>query len=366
MPFSGGGLELDILIWGIGEKTRQVLETGISGGARIIGVVCPNSVHGKGQWDGLPLYSPEDMPDKYDVLFVIEAADEKTLDQFEKMGISSDKLCFFQPPVKCLVNKRENFKKCASILQQQALIMVPGYGEDEEHNFVKNDLLRYNQMHPRESMRYDEKERKFIYADKYAEAGEIKNYFWQDLWAAQLIYKNNPGKHYDIGSRVDGFIAHLLSFRKDVTLIDIRPLEKTVPGLGFICADATNLEGIEDDSIESLSALCSLEHFGLGRYGDEIDPEACFKAFDAIQRKVMPGGMAYISVPVGREHVEFNAHRIFKATTIIDAFSQMELVRFDAADTNELKRDVDIHQYDDRADSGCRVFGLFQFRKREK
>ena len=74
----------------------------------------------------------------------------------------------------------------------------------------------------------------------------------------------------------------LLSFRKNVILIDIRPLGKEIDGLEFIKADATNLENIDDNSIESISALSSIEHFGLGRYGDEVDPEACFKCFEAI------------------------------------------------------------------------------------
>ena len=60
-----------------------------------------------------------------------------------------------------------------------------------------------------------------------------------------------------------------------------------------------------------MSALCSLEHLGLRRYGDKIDPEACFKCFDAIQKKARKGGKLYISVPIGKECVEFNAHLFF-------------------------------------------------------
>ena len=52
-----------------------------------------------------------------------------------------------------------------------------------------------------------------------------------------------------------------------------------------------------------MSALCSLEHFGLGRYGDAIDPEACFKCFDQIQKKLKKGGNLYISLPVGQAHL---------------------------------------------------------------
>ena len=71
----------------------------------------------------------------------------------------------------------------------------------------------------------------------------------------------------------------------DVTMIDVRDFPKQVEGLRTIIDDATTLKQVSDGSIGSLSALCSLEHFGLGRYGDSIDPEGCFKCFMSIQKK---------------------------------------------------------------------------------
>lgn len=118
--------------------------------------------------------------------------------------------------------------------------------------------------------------------------------------AKKIIHKQ-PNEHYDIGSRVDGFIAHLLSgLDAKITIIDIRPLSIQVPNLKFIQANATNLDGIEDNSIESLSSLHAVEHFGLGRYGDPIDPDACFKAMESLQRVVKQNGILYFSVPIGK------------------------------------------------------------------
>ena len=112
-------------------------------------------------------------------------------------------------------------------------------------------------------------------------------------------------------------------------MIDIRPLSQKVEGLNFIQADATNLEGIADDSIISLSSLCAPEHFGLGRYGDPVDPEACFKALKSMQRVLSRGGHLYISVPVGEfSGVAFNAHRIFKPDLIIETLDKLKLVDF--------------------------------------
>ena len=146
-------------------------------------------------------------------------------------------------------------------------------------------------------------------------------------------------------------------------LIDIRPLDIDIPGLEFVQCDATTLDTIEDGSLISLSALCSLEHFGLGRYGDPIDPEACFICFSAIERKLVLDGVAYISVPVGYEHVEFNAHRVFAPTTIINAFPKCKLLEFSVTDGSGLKHDVSPQKYEQGGD-GASIFGFFVFQKR--
>ena len=132
----------------------------------------------------------------------------------------------------------------------------------------------------------------------------------------------------------------------------------------FTCADATNLNTFADNSIESLSALCSLEHFGLGRYGDEIDPDACYKCFNAIRHKVKKEGNIYLSVPVGMEHIEFNAHRVFFASTIVDNFPGFDLVEYSCTHNGYIEYNVDIHKYDNDDSLGGTRFGLFHFMKR--
>ena len=153
------------------------------------------------------------------------------------------------------------------------------------------------------------------------------HYFHQDLWAARKIFVDRPSEHLDIGSRMDGFIAHLLPFMP-VTVVDIRPMTSNIAGLTFFQDDATELRNIPDESIRSLSTLHAAEHFGLGRYTDPIDPKACFKLMASLQRVLSPTGRLYFSVPVGRERVEFNAHRVFAPQTILQHFSQLRLISF--------------------------------------
>jgi SAM-dependent methyltransferase len=200
-----------------------------------------------------------------------------------------------------------------------------------------------------------------ILTDRESAAGTARgHYFHQDLWAAKKIYEARPTEHIDIGSRVDGFIAHLLVFRH-VKIIDIRKLPDTVPGLTFIQADATNLDPFADNSVESMSSLHAIEHFGLGRYGDPIDPNACFKAMRAMARVLRPGGQLYVSVPIGKERLEFNAHRVFSTHTILNAFTNLSLMSFAAVDDGgDFHNPADVNAFE----SSLFSCGMFEFVKR--
>jgi hypothetical protein len=72
-----------------------------------------------------------------------------------------------------------------------------------------------------------------IFLDKTDQSGKARGqYFYQDLHVSNLIYKANPKRHVDVGSRIDGFIAHLATFRA-VDVIDIRPFECKIPSSRF-------------------------------------------------------------------------------------------------------------------------------------
>jgi SAM-dependent methyltransferase len=190
------------------------------------------------------------------------------------------------------------------------------------------DWLRYRKLNPPPTLQIGLRYATPMLADRYANAGSASgHYFYQDLWAARNIYERRPAKHLDIGSRIDGFVAHLLTFMP-VTIVDIRPLESNIQGLTFLQDDATKLSKLPSNSVHSLSSLHVAEHFGLGRYSDPIDPEACFRFMESLERVLAPGGRLYFSVPVGRERVEFNAHRVFSPKTILDRFSCLRLEQF--------------------------------------
>lgn len=162
--------------------------------------------------------------------------------------------------------------------------------------------------------------------DRHEEGGMTKNeYFWQDLIVARKIYAEKPVKHVDIGSRVDGFVAHVASFR-DIEVFDVRPIASSVPGIIFRHADLMQLSGIFDEYCDSLSCLHALEHFGLGRYGDPLNSKGFQLGLISMARMIKIGGSFYLSVPVGRERVEFNANWIFDPSSIISVASDVGLL----------------------------------------
>jgi len=144
------------------------------------------------------------------------------------------------------------------------------------------------------------------------ESGNAKGvYFNQDLSVAQRIFENNPSKHVDVGSRIDGFVAHVASFR-DIEVLDIRPLSSCIKHVVFRQLDL--MHELPKEFVEytdSLSCLHTLEHFGLGRYGDAIDANGHVQGFENLSRLLKRGGRFYLSVPLGELRVEFNAHRVF-------------------------------------------------------
>ena len=134
-------------------------------------------------------------------------------------------------------------------------------------------------------------------------------YFYQDCWAFERIIKRNPASHVDVGSHHK--YVGLLSKVIPVIMVDVRPLSLAMDSLKFLQASILNLP-FKDGSVASLSSLCVIEHIGLGRYGDILDPQGSEKAIKELKRVISPGGDLYISVPIDDLNTTFfNAHRAF-------------------------------------------------------
>ena len=112
----------------------------------------------------------------------------------------------------------------------------------------------------------------------------------------------------DIGSRVDGLVAHVASFRK-IDVLDIRELRISYKkNISVITKDLLEINSSEI-RYDSISSVGCIAHIGLGRYGDKIDVEGDKKALKIISKILNENGMLYLAVPTGKEKVVFNSHR---------------------------------------------------------
>ena len=205
-----------------------------------------------------------------------------------------------------------------------------------------------------------------ILIDKYDSSGQMKGaYFYQDLLVAQKIHQNSPTLHVDIGSRTDGFVAHVASFRK-IEVLDIRSNQSPDPNITFRQADLMQLPEDMEAYCDSISSLHAIEHFGLGRYGDPIDANGYLKAIDNIHKILKPKGTFYFSVPIGRQRIEFNAHRVFAVDYLVNLLTEkFQIQEFSYVDdAGELHRDVDHKGEDAKKNFGCRFgCGIFELTK---
>ena len=203
-----------------------------------------------------------------------------------------------------------------------------------------------------------------IYSDYREQAGSATgHYFHQDLLVANYIFRSNPARHIDVGSRVDGFVAHVASFRP-IEVIDVRELKDTGhENIRFRQMDLMNQDAIESNLCDSLSCLHAIEHFGLGRYGDPINPKGHLIGFDNLLKMLKTGGTLYISFPIGAvDQVQFNAHRVFKPDSILGWHkAALELISFSYVDdAGKLHKEVSIDAVPATTQYGC---GIYSFRK---
>jgi SAM-dependent methyltransferase len=203
----------------------------------------------------------------------------------------------------------------------QAAAVIPGAA-----HFVR-DRRAYRALPGAEPLRLRDTFPKL--GDRLSMSPYDSHYLFQDTWAAQRVAEYKPARHVDVGSRVD-YVCFLTAVTQ-VAFVDIRPLRANIEGLEPIEGSLLELP-FEDRSLESVSCLHVVEHIGLGRYGDPLDPLGSRKAIAELQRVVAPGGHLLFSTPVGRPRVCFNAHRVHDPGELRALFPELDLVEFAGVD----------------------------------
>jgi len=161
--------------------------------------------------------------------------------------------------------------------------------------------------------------------DGTQQTGFDRHYVYHTAWAARVLARTRPQRHVDIASSL--YFCSLVSAFVPVEFYDYRPAELVLDNLRSAHADLMKLP-FADGSLPSLSCMHVVEHIGLARYGDPMDPDGDIKAARELRRVLAPGGSLLFVVPVGRPRVQFNAHRIYAYRQVPAMFEGLKLTEY--------------------------------------
>ena len=88
----------------------------------------------------------------------------------------------------------------------------------------------------------------------------------------------------------------------NVWTLDIRKYEYSgiVENLHSVCGDVTKTT-FPDGNFDAVTAVSTIEHIGLGRYGDFMDNEGDLKTMDEIYRITSMKANILVTIPFGRK-----------------------------------------------------------------
>ena len=158
--------------------------------------------------------------------------------------------------------------------------------------------------------------------DRTATTGFDRHYVYHTAWAARVVARTRPARHVDVSSSL--YFAAIASAFVPVDYYEYRPADLNLSNLRTGTADLLALP-FADRSVASISCMHVIEHVGLGRYGDPLDPDGDLKAMAELARVLAPGGDLLFVAPVGRPRVVFNAHRVYGLDDVLAAFGGLEL-----------------------------------------
>lgn len=102
----------------------------------------------------------------------------------------------------------------------------------------------------------------------------------------------------DIGCYYSNFPISLASMGFDVYGIDIMPYELTHPNFTFIQDDVRDYN-FGKKKFDVVTCISTLEHVGLGDYGDRKEKSGDLKTVEAVKKVLKKNGVFIITVPFG-------------------------------------------------------------------
>jgi SAM-dependent methyltransferase len=211
--------------------------------------------------------------------------------------------------------------------------------------------------------RFDFNEQEFYPCldDNTTLTGFDRHYVYHPAWAMQIVKKINPKKHIDISSSLH-FCANLSAFIP-VDFYDFRPAKLALKNLNSLEGNLLALP-FKSNSVDSISCMHTVEHIGLGRYGDPLDYDGDMKAIGELKRVLAVNGNLLFVTPLGaKNRICFNAHRIYTKKLVLELFSDLELVEFTLIPENEEDGGLVVNPSDELLNKQMYGCGCFWFKK---
>lgn len=200
-----------------------------------------------------------------------------------------------------------------------------------------------------------------ILTDSKGDMAYDVHYVYHCAWAIRMLEKYGIKKHTDISSSL--MFCAMASSNIKIAHYDFRIPNIELSNLTVGREDLSNLT-FANDSIDSLSCMHVIEHIGLGRYGDPLNPDGDLVASRELSRVLAKDGLLFLVVPVGKVSVvRFNAHRIYSYDAVLEMFNTLALESFSFVndDSEPPRLKIDALRSDTLSSNyGC---GCFVFRR---
>ena len=133
-----------------------------------------------------------------------------------------------------------------------------------------------------------------------------------------------------VGSLHPWIESILLNLGNSVTTVEYNvPTIKTtkkIIGLSYWNFKKTN------NMYDAIISYSSIEHSGLGRYGDPLDPLGDIDAMKDMYNNLKPNGFLFIGFPVGHDALVWNVHRIYgkiRLPLLFKNFKEIEWIGYE-------------------------------------
>lgn len=132
-----------------------------------------------------------------------------------------------------------------------------------------------------------------------------------------------------VGSETPWIEAILLNLSNKVTTIEYN-VPENITYNNLSCKSYFDFFVKNTNEFDCIISFSSIEHSGLGRYGDPLDPNGDIKTMKTIHNNLKENGLLIWGAPVGHDALVWNVHRIYGALRlplIFEGFKELEWIK---------------------------------------